>query len=219
MMRSKSEQTDAVESDPARELMILSEVQDSPQTSQRRLAQQLGVSLGLTNLLLRNLSRKGYVRITQAGWRRWLYALTPAGFSRKVQLVVAYIGRFMDQYRMIRRTLREELDTLALHAESRVAIYGTGEFAELVYLGLREFSIEEVMIFDAGAQDGRRFLGIPIRDVATLRPDQYDRVVVAVLEDVHKKSLELRDLGVSPDQLVTLFTSDAPESAEEPEES
>ena len=216
-MRSKSEQTDAVENDPARELMILSQVQDSPETSQRRLAQQLGVSLGLTNLLLRNLSRKGYVRITQAGWRRWLYALTPAGFSRKVQLVVAYIGRFMDQYRMIRRTLHEELDTLALHAESRVAIYGTGEFAELVYLGLREFSIEEVVIFDTGAQDGRRFLGMPIQDVATLRPDQYDRVMVAVLEDVQARSVDLRNLGVTPEQLVTLFASDSQKSDEESE--
>ncbi len=216
-MRSKSEQTDVVENDPARELMILSEVQDSPQTSQRHLAQRLGVSLGLTNLLLRNLSRKGYVRITQAGWRRWLYALTPAGFSRKVQLAVAYISRFMDQYRMIRRTLREELDTLALHAESRVAIYGTDEFAELVYLGLREFSIEEVMVFDAGAQDGRRFLGIPIRDVATLRPDQYDRVMVAVLDDVQARSVELRNLGVTPEQLVTLFANESQESDEESE--
>ena len=216
-MRSNSEQIDAVENDPARELMLLSEVQDSPETSQRHLAQQLGVSLGLTNLLLRNLSRKGYVRITQAGWRRWLYALTPAGFSRKVQLVVAYIGRFMDQYRMIRRSLREELDTLSLHAESRVAIYGTGEFAELVYLGLREFSIEEVMIFDTGVQNGRRFLGMPVQDVATLRPDQYDRVMVAILEDVQTRSLELRDLGVTPNQLVTLFANDSQEGAEESE--
>ena len=216
-MRSKSEQIDAVEDDPARELMLLSEVQDSPETSQRHLAQQLGVSLGLTNLLLRNLSRKGYVRITQAGWRRWLYALTPAGFSRKVQLVVAYIGRFMDQYRMIRRSLREELDTLSLHAESRVAIYGTSEFAELVYLGLREFSIEEVKIFDTGVQNGRRFLGMPVQDVATLRPDQYDRVMVAILEDVQTRSLELRDLGVTPKQLVTLFANDSQEGAEESE--
>ena len=213
-MRSKSEQTDAVENDPARELMILTEVQDSPQTSQRRLAQSLGVSLGLTNLLLRNLTRKGYVRITRAGWRRWLYALTPAGFSRKVQLVVAYIHRFLDQYRLIRRTLREELDTLALHAESRIAIYGTGEFAELVYLGLRELSIEEVDIFAKEEKEGARFLGMPVRDVATLRPDQYDRVMVADLEDVQTISANLRKLGVTSDQLVTLFTTPTQDETE-----
>ena len=218
-MRSKFEQTDAPEDDPARELLILTEVQDTPETSQRRLAGRLGVSLGLTNLLLRNLARKGYVRITRAGWRRWLYALTPAGFSRKVQLVAAYIRRFLDQYQLIRRTLREELNILALHAESRVAIYGTGEFAELVYLGLREMDIEEVEIFDNGSSERGRFLGMPVRDVATLRSDQYDRVMVAALDDVHERSTELRNLGVTPEQLVTLFASGPQEGAEESEES
>jgi hypothetical protein len=86
-----------------------------------------------------------------------------------------------------------------------------------VYLGLREFSIEEVEIFDTGNQNGRRFLGMPIQNVTTLRPDQYDRVMVALLEDVHTRSLELRDLGVTTEQLVTLFASHSQESAEESE--
>ena len=84
-MRSDSEHKNSEDIEASRELTVLSEVQSTPDTSPRRLAKRLGISLGVTNLLLRNMARKGYVRITRAGWRRWLYALTPAGFSHKLQ--------------------------------------------------------------------------------------------------------------------------------------
>jgi DNA-binding MarR family transcriptional regulator len=122
-----------------RELRMLSEVHSTPGTTQRDLSRQIGIALGLTNVLLRNLVEKGYVRITQASWKRWMYALTPSGFSRKIQLTVAYVHRVLDHYQEVRQTLREELQTVHLNEESRVAIFGTGEFAELVYLGLRRW--------------------------------------------------------------------------------
>jgi DNA-binding MarR family transcriptional regulator len=73
------------------EMRVLSELERAPDISQRGLARQVGVSLTLTNRLLHNLTQKGYVRITRASWRGWLYTLTPAGFSRKIQLTVSYI--------------------------------------------------------------------------------------------------------------------------------
>ena len=128
---------------PYRELQLLSEVERRPEASQRELANRLGIALGMANLLLHNLAQKGYLRITRAGWRRWMYALTPAGISRKIHLTLAYVQRFLDQYKRVRRILRKELETLALHAESRVAIYGTGEIAvhrgDGGVLGVREF--------------------------------------------------------------------------------
>ena len=205
-MRSETEHNNSDEIEASRELTVLSEVQSTPDTSQRRLAKRLGISLGVTNLLLRNMARKGYVRVSRAGWRRWLYALTPAGFSHKVQLMAAYIHRFLNHYQRIRQALREEMEPLALHMESSVAIYGTGEFAELVYLGLRELGIEEVDIFTSGSPDGSRFLGMPVRDVTVMRPEYYDRVIVGLLEDTDNSCEELRARGVTSEQLVTLLT-------------
>jgi DNA-binding MarR family transcriptional regulator len=137
-MSSTDEQIDTIGGMADRELRLLAEVHRRPQASQRELARRVGIALGMTNLLLHNLAEKGYVRITRAGWRRWLYALTPDGFLRKVQLTLSYVHRFLDHYQKVRQTLREELAVQSLNAESRVAILGTGEFAELVYLGLND---------------------------------------------------------------------------------
>ncbi len=205
MMRSKREPDDLLDGTSYRELRLLSEVEVTSQASQRDLAKRVGIALGLTNVLLRNLAEKGYVRVTRSGWKRWLYALTPSGFSRKIHLTVAYIQRVLDHYHRVRQTLREELEPLALNEESRVAIYGTGEFAELVYLGLREVGIEEIDVFADAGRAGGKFLGILVRDPATLRPQDYDRVVVASLNHGGSEEADLLEQGVDADKLVTFF--------------
>ncbi len=204
-MRSRREQRDQIEPSTYRELQLLSEVDATPEITQRQLSQHVGIALGLTNTLLRNLARKGYVRATRASWKRWVYSLTPDGFSHKIRLTVAYVRRFLHHYQRVRQTLREQLEPLVLHEESQVAIFGTGEFAELVYLGLREIGIEEIDVFAQGGPPGRRFLGIPVRDIATLEPDQYDRVLIALLSGWETASAELLERGAAPEKLVAFF--------------
>ena len=207
-MRSKSEQENSGEAASFRELRLLTEVQQRPEASQRELAKRMGIALGMTNLLLHNLAEKGYVRISRAGWKRWLYGLTPEGFSRKLQLTVSYIRRFLDQYQKVRRSLGEELAIERLNAESRVAIYGTGEFAELVYLGLKDLGIEEIEVFDRDPGVGTKFLGMLVQGMAEIQPDQYDRVVVGFAGEATAQYLELREAGVRPEKLVLLFAGD-----------
>ena len=212
-MRPQKERHRPLEGSFYGEMRVLSELGRAPEISQRSLARRVGVSLTLTNRLLRNLAQKGYIRVSQASWRGWLYTLTPAGFSRKVHLTVSYIHRFLGHYQRIRQTLREELEPLGLNRESRVAIYGpvlsgadgTREFAELVYLGLKELGIEEIDIVVADNGQSDRFLGLPVRDVRTIQPEEYDRIVLVLLKDTEAASLELRERGVAPDKLVSLF--------------
>ena len=171
LMRSKNEQEESLESVSYRELRLLTEVQRQPKSTQRELARRLGIALGMTNLLLHNLGEKGYVRISRAGWKRWMYALTPEGFSRKLQLTLSYIRRFLDQYQKVRQSLREELAIEQFNSESRVAIYGTNDFAELVYLGLKDLGIEEIEVFDRKPGVGIKFVGLSVQEIGGLQAD------------------------------------------------
>lgn len=209
-MRSSDEQTPSDAESDEREMWLLREIERSPQISQRKLSQRLSIALGVTNLLIRNLTRRGYVRVTRAGWRKWVYAITPAGFKLRAQLTVAYIQRVLYQYRGVRETIKAEIAPLGLHLESRLALYGTGEFAELVYLGLRDAGIDEVDVYAPGESTGARFLGMEVRPAATLLPEEYDRVIVASLNGGEAAVRELGRLGVGPDRLVTFFGSAEP---------
>jgi DNA-binding Lrp family transcriptional regulator len=204
-MRSKYEQPDWSESKGDRDLRLLNEVEADPTISQREISSRLGIALGLTNMLLSNLVKKGYVRANQAGWKRKLYALTPEGFYHKIRLTAAYIRRFLDHYQRIRQTLREQLAPLALHQESRVAIWGTGEFAELIYLGLREIGIEEIDVFAPKPEPGQRFLGMPVRGIDALQSERYDRVLIASVNGSDELLYQIPSLNGDSDKLVVFF--------------
>ena len=205
-MRSQNEHKGGSDTNSNRELSLLNEVQQRPEATQRQLSVKLGIALGMTNLLLHSLVEKGYVRITNAGWRKFMYALTPDGVSRKIHLTLDYVHRFLEHYSNVRQTLRDELALESLNAESRIAIYGNGEFAELVYLGLKELGIEEIEIFLSNAEPDRKFLGMPIQDVSDLRPDQCDRVVIATPGHAETQYQELLNHGIGRDKLVLFFT-------------
>lgn len=219
-MRSQHEHSDPAEQSMYRELRLLSEVYTGPDLSQRRLSRRLGIALGLTNMLLKNLAEKGYVRITQAGWKRWLYTLTPKGLSRKIRLTLAYVHRFLDHYRAVRQTLREELALLSLNAESRIALLGTGELAELVYICIRELGIEEVDIYSHTHEPDRRFLGHQIMHIDTIKSDGYDRVLIADLSVKHSAEMEVLTAVVPSEKLVYLFSGNnlSPISQEDTDE-
>jgi len=204
-MRSPNEQLDVYSAPGYHELQILEEVVETPEITQRQLSVKIGIALGLTNVLLRNVIQKGHVRVSQASWKRRIYSLTPEGLARKLQLTVAYIDRVLNHYHNVRHTLREEMETLAVNEESRVAIMGTGEFAELVFLGLREIGIEDIEMFSSTSSVGGRFLGMPVQDVTAIIPEKYDRILVAVLENSKGSSGKLLDLGAPPDKVVTFF--------------
>ena len=204
-MRSPNEQQDFQDGSSYQELKLLSEVDWNPNVTQRQLSQRAGMALGLTNLVMRNLVQKGYIRVSRASWKRRIYTLKPEGFFNRIRLMRTYIRRVLTDYQRIRETLREELAPLSLNAESRVAIYGTGEFAELIYLGIRGIGIEEIDIFASGRLDEDRFLGLQIQDLTTLDPVQYDQVVVALLTDWEQARDELRSRGALPEKLVTFF--------------
>ena len=203
-MRSNREQQEIEDGSSYRELRLLNEVHRTSEATQRDLSKRLGVALGVTNLLLRNMAQKGYIRITRAGWKRWLYTVTPAGMTRKVNLTIAYVTRFLNHYRHVRLMITKELAPLALDECFKVAIYGKGEIGELTYISLRDLGIEISNVFDRDA-DGHQFLGMGVRDIETLEHGEYDRVIIASLDKVDRKRSELVLLGVPDEKIVTLL--------------
>ena len=210
-MRSSDELNDPLQPSDYRELQLLSEIEGNAEVTQRQLSKRLGIALGLTNVLMRNMARKGYVRAAKAGWKRWLYALTPDGFSHKVRLTLGYIARVLDHYKTVRQTLRDQIEPLAMNEETRVAMFGTGEFAELIYLGLKEIGVEEIDFFDSGPASGQLFLGKRVRDISTLEAEEYDRVIVAILGNSQANLMGIEGLDAAPEKLVTFFVGGSAE--------
>ena len=187
-----------------RDLQLLEALEQESTITQRTLATRLGIALGLTNLYLKRLIRKGYVKCVTVAPNRLVYSLTPRGVMRKTRLTYEFMKYSLDFYRDARQHLRRSL-VRAVAQRRRIAVYGTGDAAELVFLLIREMGLELVAVFD-GASD-RPFLGHPVLPIERHGEVAYDVMVVAVLERPAGTIKLLRQLGV-PDTKVLMLRPD-----------
>ena len=197
----------AIERHVERELEILTAIDEGTPLTQRALAQRLGVALGLTNLYLKRLASKGFIKIKEfptkpyAG-KRLRYVLTPKGVGEKARLTYEYMGHSLSLFRRTRDNLREAMGHLAQNGMKRIALYGAGEAAELAYLTLKEFGLEPVAIF--AGEGGGQFLGLTIQPVADLPSADVDGIVIATFEKPDRLLAELGRMGVPEQKCLTL---------------
>ena len=167
-----------------RDLILLTELERDGTVTQRSLANKLGVALGLTNLYLKRLARKGYVKITTIPSHRIRYLLTPQGFAEKSRLTYLYMQYSLAHYREMRAWLREVLTRMAAEGGTRVVIFGTNELAELAYLSLREMDLVLVGFIDDGQAE--TFLSYPVSKPEMVTGWEFDAVLLADLERSRK---------------------------------
>ncbi|HWG96089.1 MAG TPA: winged helix-turn-helix transcriptional regulator [Nitrospira sp.] len=188
-----------------RDLLLLTEVERDGTVTQRSLASKLGVALGLTNLYLKRLARKGYIKITTIPSHRVRYLLTPQGFAEKSRLTYLYMEYSLSHYRDMRARLREALSHAAKNGTKRVVIYGTGELAEMAYLSLREMHMTLIGFIDDNPQEA--FLSYPVWQPEALSEWEFDAVLLAdmertvrhreILEQYHVPDMKILALGPS----------------------
>ena len=190
-----------------RDLEILTAIDEGRPLTQRDLAQRLGVALGLTNLYLKRLATKGYIKIVEfprkpAARKRFRYLLTPRGIAEKSRLTYEHMAYALRLYRRARQTLRAALGTLSESGTKRVALYGTGEAAEIAYLTLKEFGLEPVGIFSR--EGGGHFLGYPVRAVTEIDADGMDGLILATFDRPEPHLAELTPLGIPAARIIPL---------------
>jgi len=191
-----------MDSESRRDLQLLEVFEHESAITQRRLSARLGIALGLTNLYVKRLVRKGYVKCVTTSPKRLVYFVTPRGLAVKGRLTYEFMKYSLDFYRDVRRHLRENLLAAGVTGQQRVAVYGTGDVAELVYLLLKEMGIDLVAVYDGDG--GGAFLGLPIVPLADHRQTAFDLLIVAVLEKPAAARKRLLAAGIPAEKLLML---------------
>lgn len=121
-------------SDENTTLKIIHAIEHNGATSQRTLAKQVEIALGLTNAYLKRCIRKGWVKVNQAPTHRYFYYLTPKGFSEKARLTASYLSHSFDMFRAARAQCDDILELCHKRNANRVALIGASELAEIAIL-------------------------------------------------------------------------------------
>ena len=141
-------------------LSLLNSVDDGAQ-SQRRIAEDLGIALGLVNAYLKRCIKKGLVKVRQAPAGRYAYYLTPKGFAEKSRLTVEYLAYSFSFFREAKADCTRAFAMAKDRNFQKLVLCGKSDLAEVAILSAVDSGISIVAIVDAGA--GKRlFVGKPV---------------------------------------------------------
>ena len=115
-----------------RTLTLFNTVESSPDVNQRQLAQELDVSLGLTNTYFQRVLKKGWIRAKQVKARRWLYFLTPQGALEKSRLSLSYMHRTLDSFRELKSKGDELLRIQSQKGIRGIHLCGENDLTEIL---------------------------------------------------------------------------------------
>lgn len=140
-----------------RELLALEHIERNPGISQRQLARELGVALGVANACVRTLVRKGLVKVRGESNRSITYHLTREGVLRKAALALEWTNNTINDYAAARSRVRRQLEAIAERGITRIVILGADEAAELVALIAPHAGLSVAAAVDVG---GRRIADV-----------------------------------------------------------
>jgi DNA-binding MarR family transcriptional regulator len=142
-------------------LGLLDSVERGSATSQRNLASELGIALGLVNAYLKRCVRKGLVKVRHAPARRYAYYLTPSGFAEKSRLTVEYMSYSFSLFRRAKTDCVAALAAARERGFTRMALLGISDLAEVATICALDSGITVVAVVDRETT-AEKFGGAPV---------------------------------------------------------
>ena len=196
--------------DEALTLELLQAIDARSDVTQRHLADRMGIALGLANSYLRRCVRKGLVKIKQAPANRYLYYLTPSGFSEKSRLTAEYFSSSFSFYRTASDSIVRALRDRSRPAGARIIFCGVSELAEIGSIRVLDFRLDVLGTFDSQSQL-EHFIGRPVWHVVSDVPEFDIAIFTALVHAPAQYDELIRNYGservVVPDVILPLIAT------------
>ena len=186
-----------------RTLTLFNTVESSPEINQRQLAQELDVSLGLTNTYFQRVLKKGWLRAKQVKPRRWLYFLTPQGVLEKSRLSLSYMHRTLESFRELKIKGDEHLRILSEKGVSGIHLCGEEDLTEVLSFCFSGFEIELLSVIPE-----KDLLADCLQNEKPALPELKSDELILVASLEHRASLAelLKQQGLQKNQHWVLFS-------------
>ena len=172
------------------ELRVLELVEERDRITQRGVATELEIALGMANALIKRLVHKGYIKVKDAPSRRYKYYITPEGFMEKGRLVSKYIANSFKFFGEVRRDYEMLANQVSAsrassNQDTGVCFVGTGEVMEIAQMVFAAHNIEVVCVLDVLAHEGEQHFQ-KFKDIPDEIASQIGSLVITETRRPHK---------------------------------
>jgi DNA-binding MarR family transcriptional regulator len=158
-------------------LDLLNSVEHDGDRSQRHIAAELGIALGLVNTYLKRCVKKGLVKVRDAPARRYAYYLTPQGFAEKSRLTVQYLSDSFSFFRLAKSDCANVLQIAKANGFGRLVLAGKSDLAEVAIICAFEAGVSIVAVVDPHSE-GERLVGVSVCKAYDEVKAAFDAVIV-----------------------------------------
>jgi DNA-binding MarR family transcriptional regulator len=142
-------------------LGLLDAVEQDRARSQRYLASELGIALGLVNAYLKRCMKKGLVKVRHAPARRYAYYLTARGFAEKSRLTVEYLSYSFGFFRQAKNDCLDLFRRAKARGVRNVLLIGQSDLAEIAALCAMEEAVKIIGLVEINTTQ-KQFMGLPV---------------------------------------------------------
>ncbi len=158
-------------------LEVLQTIDSDNNLTQRSMSTKLGIALGMANTYLKRCVDKGLVKIKHAPRNRYMYYLTPKGFSEKARLTGEYLKHSFNFYRKAKNEYMEIINTAEKLGYTKIVLSDFSELAEIFIMSSYETQIKIVGIIGV---DKKSYFGIKvIKSIEDIK--DYDVIVMTTM--------------------------------------
>jgi DNA-binding MarR family transcriptional regulator len=136
-MQARFEMTDSVN----RELEVLERIHNSRYVKQRDIAHVLGISLGMTNAIIKRLVKKGMLTIKKINNRRVDYSVSAAGLDEIARRSYQYVRSTVKYVVDYRHALEDLVQTVLEAGYERIVLVGRSDLDFVIENACSRFDI------------------------------------------------------------------------------
>jgi DNA-binding MarR family transcriptional regulator len=162
-------------------LGLLTAVDENSSVTQRDVARELGIALGLANTYLKRCVKQGLIKVRQVPANRYTYYLTPRGFAEKGRLTAEYLTQRFHFFRLMRNECAAVLERCEASGWTKVALHGLTDISEILFTCLPERAVEIVAIVDESSKLSS-YSGVPVVSSLSSLP-ACDAIIVTDIDD------------------------------------
>ncbi len=182
---------------------ILDLINNDGKITQTEISASLRVSIGLVNAYLKNLVKKGYVKVSNVRASTVKYMLTSEGMAEKYRLTRSYMAQSLDHYRNIKQAVEGRIVRLKLQEVRTVVFVGAGEISEIMHLYLGDTKIQLLGVFDnvdLSQEQNNNFFGFSVQSLNKInkfvQENNVEKILINEFEEIEQISSTLISYGV-----------------------
>lgn len=189
--------------------MLLDLIEKDPNITQRKMSEELDISLSMVNAYLEEYEAKGYLQRKYQSLKVVAYHISKKGIERKKVLNISYLKSSQTLYNSAKQNIESFLQQIIEKGFKKILLYGAGEVAEILLhaiLSNEQHDLQVLAIIDDDeTKQGNQLINVPIISKEAIQDYQHDGILISSYTNQKKIFQELAKVNYDENRVLHFF--------------